>query len=65
MACSLACAVIYGVEKRATHFTMVAILGVLVGTILFLVMMLSHPFIGEIATSPEPLREVTRVLSTN
>ncbi|OBB08118.1 hypothetical protein A5662_00780 [Mycobacteriaceae bacterium 1482268.1] len=61
----LACAIIYGVEKPATHFTMVAILGVLVGTILFLVMMLSHPFIGEIATSPEPLREVIRVLSAN
>jgi hypothetical protein len=25
--------------------------------------MLSHPFIGEIATSPEPLRDVVRVLS--
>ena len=35
------------------------------GTILFLVMMLSHPFICEIATSPEPLREVIRVLSAN
>jgi hypothetical protein len=61
----LGCAIIYGVEKPSTHFTMVAILGVLVGTILFLVMMLSHPFIGEIATSPEPLREVIRVLSEN
>jgi hypothetical protein len=59
----LGCAIIYGVEKPATHFTMVTILGVLVGTILFLVVMLSHPFIGEIATSPEPLRDVVRVLS--
>ena len=59
----LGCAIIYGVEKPATHFTMVTILGVLVGTILFLVLMLSHPFIGEIATSPEPLRDVIRALS--
>jgi hypothetical protein len=59
----LGCAIIYGVEKPATHYTMVAILGVLVGAELFLVLELSHPYIGEIATSPEPLREVVRVLS--
>lgn len=58
-------AIIYGVERRITHYTMVAILGVLVGAQLFLVLELSHPFIGEIATSPEPLREVIRFLSTN
>lgn len=61
----LGCAIIYGVEKPATHYTMVAILGVLVGAQLFLVVILSHPFIGEIATSPEPLREVIRVLESN
>ena len=61
----LGCAIIYGVEKPATHYTMVAILGVLVGAQLFLVLELSHPFIGEIATSPEPLNEVIRVLSPN
>ncbi len=60
----LGCAIIYGVEKPATHYTMVAILGVLVGAELFLVMELSHPFIGEIATSPEPLREVIRVVDS-
>jgi hypothetical protein len=59
----LGCAVIYGVQKPGTHFAMVSILGVLVGTILFLVVMLSHPYIGEIATSPEPLREVVRALA--
>jgi Protein of unknown function (DUF4239) len=59
----LACAILYGVENPATHYTMVAILAVLVGMILYLVLMLSHPYIGEIATSPEPLREVVRVLS--
>ncbi|RDH76785.1 DUF4239 domain-containing protein [Mycolicibacterium moriokaense] len=59
----LGCAIIYGVEKPATHYTMVAILGILVGAQLFLVAELSHPFIGEIATSPEPLHEVVRALS--
>ena len=60
----LGCSIIYGVERPATHYTMVAILGVLVGAELFLVLELSHPFIGEIATSPEPLREVIRVLDS-
>jgi hypothetical protein len=58
-------AIIYGVEKPATHYTMVAILGVLVAAQLFLVLELSHPFIGEVATSPEPLREVIHVLTSN
>jgi hypothetical protein len=61
----LGCAVIYSVEKPATHYTMVAILGVLVGAELFLVLELSHPFIGEVATSPEPLREVVQVLDSS
>jgi len=30
---------------------------------LFLVLDLSYPFIGELATSPEPLREVIQVAS--
>ncbi len=59
----LGCAIIYGVEKPSTHYAMVVILGVLVAAELFLVLELSHPFIGEIATSPEPLRQVVRVLS--
>jgi hypothetical protein len=58
-------AIIYGVEKPASHYTMVAILSVLVGAQLFLVLELSHPFIGEIATSPQPLHEVIDVLRSN
>lgn len=54
----LGCAVIYGVEKPTTHYVMVAILGVLVAAQLFLVLELAHPFLGEVGTSPEPLREV-------
>jgi hypothetical protein len=59
----LACAIIYGVEKPSTHYTMVVILGVLVAVTIFLVLELSHPFIGEIGTSPEPLRQVIRLSS--
>jgi hypothetical protein len=58
----LGTAVIYGVEKPSLHYPMVAIVGVLVATNLFLVLQLSHPFIGDVATSPDPLREVVRVL---
>jgi hypothetical protein len=58
-------AIIYGVEKPATHYAMVAILGVLVGAELFLVLELSHPFIGEIATSPQPLHEVIDAVTSN
>lgn len=59
----LACAIIYDVKKPATHYTMVAILGVLVAVNMFLVAELSHPFIGEIGTTSEPLQEVIRQLS--
>ncbi len=59
----IGCAIIYGVDKPATHYTMVAILGVLVATNIFLVLELSHPFIGEIGTSSEPLRQVVRLLT--
>ena len=59
----IGCAIIYGVDKPATHYTMVAILGVLVATNLFLVLDLSHPFIGDIGTSSEPLQQVIRLLT--
>ena len=59
----LSCAIIYGGKKSAAHYTMVAFLGVLIACVLFLMVVLSHPYIGEIATSPEPLREVVAFLS--
>ncbi|WP_099039897.1 DUF4239 domain-containing protein [Mycobacterium neglectum] len=59
----LACAIIYDVEKPSTHYSMVAILGVLVAVNLFLVLELSHPFLGDIGTSSEPLKQVIRHLS--
>lgn len=58
------CAIVYGVEQSALHYTIVAIVGVLVAANLFLVLELSHPFIGKIATSPEPLRDVIQFLSS-
>ena len=58
----LGCAIIYGVENSRMDYPMVATVGVLVAASLFLVLQLSHPYIGEAGTSPEPLREVIRVL---
>jgi hypothetical protein len=59
----LGCAIVYGVEKPGLHYPMVATVGVLVAAELFLVVQLSHPFIGEIGASAEPLHEVVRVLT--
>jgi hypothetical protein len=59
----LGCVIVYGVEKPTTHYTLVATVGVLVATNLFLVLELAHPYIGETATSPEPLGAVIQVLS--
>jgi hypothetical protein len=42
---------------------MVAALGVLISSILFLLVELSCPYLGEIATSPAPLRQVIAFLS--
>jgi Protein of unknown function (DUF4239) len=57
--------IIYGVREPRMHFAMVATVGTLVAANLFLVMELAHPFVGEMATSPEPLRYVIEVLSTS
>jgi hypothetical protein len=46
------------------HYTMVATVGVLVAANLFLVLELSHPFIGKNATSAEPLRDVIQFLAS-
>ena len=55
--------IIYGVEKSSMHYPMVVIVGIIVASNLFLVIELSHPFVGDIATSPDPLYEVVRVLT--
>ncbi|ABM12658.1 MULTISPECIES: bestrophin-like domain [Mycolicibacterium] len=58
----LGAAIVYGVEKPVMHYPMVAIVGVIVASNLFLILELSHPYVGDIATSPDPLHEVVRVL---
>ena len=55
--------VIYGVEKPAMHYPMVVIVGIVVATNLFLVLELTHPYIGDIATSPDPLQVVVAMTS--
>ena len=56
------CAVVYGVEEPRLHYAMVATVAVLVAANLFLILELAHPYVGEIATSPQPLRDVVDVL---
>jgi hypothetical protein len=59
----LGCVIVYGVEKPAIHYALVATVGVLLATDLFLVLEFAHPYIGDITTSPEPLDAVIQVLS--
>ncbi len=55
--------IIYGVEKPILHYPMVAIVAVIVATNLFLVVELANPYVGEVSTSSDPLKEVVAVLS--
>lgn len=58
--------VIYGgVEKPGMHYPMIAIVGLIVATNLFLLLEASRPYIGGISTTPDPLYEVVSVLSAN
>jgi hypothetical protein len=57
----LGCAIVFGVAKPTMHYPMVITVAVLVAANLFLVQELSHPYVGEIATTPEPLRDIVRV----
>lgn len=58
----MGCTIVYGVEKPAIHYPMVAIVGAMVAANLFLVLELSHPFAGDIATSPVALHMVVEAL---
>lgn len=60
----LSCAIIYGVDEPRISSVMVATVGVLVASNLFLVLELAHPFLGEMATSSDPLNDVVSYLST-
>lgn len=54
--------VVYGVERSGYHYPMVAIVGVIVAANLFLILELSHPYVGAISTSSDPLQQVVRTL---
>ncbi|MBO0675880.1 DUF4239 domain-containing protein [Mycolicibacterium sp. S2-37] len=58
----LGTAIVYGVEKASLHYPMVIIVGVIVATNLFLVLELSHPYVGVVAIPPDRLQEVLSVL---
>ena len=53
----------YGVSRPAQHDAMVAIVGVIIATNLFVVLELSHPYVGESAISSDNLQEVVSMLS--
>ncbi|GAA3051359.1 hypothetical protein GCM10010464_14690 [Pseudonocardia yunnanensis] len=55
--------VIYGETRARMHYAMVAAVSVLVAVNLFLVLELAHPFLGELGTSPEALREAMNYLA--
>lgn len=50
--------IIYGVEKPAMHYPMVAVVGVILAANLFLILELSHPYVGAVSTTSDPLQEV-------
>ena len=54
--------VVYGVERSGYHYPMVAVVGVIVAVNLFLILELSHPYVGAISTSSDPLQQVVRTL---
>jgi hypothetical protein len=56
-------ALVFGVEKPAIHYALVATVGVLLATDLFLVIELAHPYIGDTATSSESLGAAIQSLS--
>ncbi len=59
---ALGTVIIYGVERPVLHYPMVAIVGVIVATNLFLVLELAYPYVGAVSTSSDPLQEVVAVL---
>lgn len=59
----LGTAIVYGVDRPVLHYAMVAIVGIIVAANFFLVLELSHPYLGVIGTSVDPLREAVSVLS--
>jgi hypothetical protein len=61
----LGCAIIYGGEGALIQYAMTATIGALVATNLFLILELSHPYLGDIGTSAQPLLEAIRLLESS
>jgi hypothetical protein len=57
----LGTAIVYGVEHPAMHYPMVAVVGLIVAANLFLILELSHPYLGAISTAADPLYEAVFV----
>jgi hypothetical protein len=55
--------IVSGVKDSEMGYPVVATVGALVACQVFLILQVSYPYVGEIGTSPEPLREVIRVLT--
>jgi hypothetical protein len=55
--------IIYGVENPILHYSMVAIVAVIVATNLSLVLQLAQPYVGDVSTTSDSLQEVVAVLS--
>lgn len=55
--------VLSGVQDTTMRSPVVATVAALVASQIFLILQLSHPYVGDVATSPEPLREVIGVLT--
>ena len=58
----LGSAITFGVQSQRMHYVVVLTVGALVAANLFLVLDLSYLYLGDVATSPEPLRVAIRYL---
>jgi uncharacterized protein DUF4239 len=54
--------IVFGETRARAHYAMVAAVSVLVAVNLFLVTELAHPFLGELGTSPDALREAINII---
>jgi hypothetical protein len=59
----LGTAIVYGVEHPAMHYPMVAVVGLIVAANLFLILELSHPYLGAISSAADPLEEAVLVVT--
>lgn len=59
----LGTAIVYGIDRSALHYPMVAIVAVIVAANLFLILNLAHPYIGVLSTSADPLQEAVSLLT--